>query len=228
MEKTIELKLEEKKDYRFEEALKTLRTNLQFCGTNIKTILFTSAVPGEGKSQIVFSEAESLAALGKKVLIVDADIRKSVLLARYQVDKETGGLSEYLSGQKKLDDVVFKTNISGLDIIFSGPYSPNPSELLAEPLFKKALEEKRESYDYILIDTPPMGGLIDGAIIARECDGAVLVIESGAVSRRVLKRVKAQLERSGCRILGAVLNKVKSEANGYYGKQYDKYYGNKQ
>lgn len=227
MEKTIELKLEEKKDYRFEEALKTLRTNLQFCGTNIKTILFTSAVPGEGKSQIVFSEAESLAALGKKVLIVDADIRKSVLLARYQVDKETGGLSEYLSGQKKLDDVVFKTNIPGLDIIFSGPYSPNPSELLAEPLFKKALEEKREDYDYILIDTPPMGGMIDGAIIARECDGAVLVIESGAVSRRVVKRVKEQLEKSGCRILGAVLNKVKPEANGYYGKQYDKYYSNK-
>lgn len=226
MGKTIELKLEEKKDYRFEEALKTLRTNLQFCGTNIKTIMFTSAVPGEGKSQIAFSEAESLTALGKKVLLIDADIRKSALLARYQVNGETGGLSEYLSGQKKLDDILCKTNIAGLDVIFSGPYSPNPSELLAEPLFKRALEEKRECYDYILIDTPPMGALIDGAIIAKECDGAVLVIEAGVVSRRVEKRVKEQLEKSGCRILGAVLNKVKPESNGYYGKKYDKYYNN--
>lgn len=227
MENRIELKLEEKenRDFHFEEALKTLRTNIQFCGTNIKTVMFTSAVPGEGKSQITFSEAESLATLGRRVLLIDADIRKSVLLSRYQINQETGGLSEYLSGQKTLEEVIYKTNVPNLDMILSGPYSPNPAELLAEPLFKRLLNEKRDEYDYILIDTPPMGGLIDGAIIAKECDGAIMVIESGAVSRRLEKKVKDQIEKSGCRILGAVLNKVKAEHNSYYGKKYDKYYG---
>ena len=203
---TVEIQIQEKEDFHFEEALKILRTNIQFSGSNIKVIMFTSAVPGEGKSQITFSEAMSLAALGRRVLLIDADIRKSVLLNRYQVKQEVGGLSEYLSGQRRLDEVLCHTTIRNLDVIFAGPYSPNPSELLADPIFARLLEEMREEYDYVLIDTPPMAGTTDGAIVARQCDGAIIVIESGAVSRRLAKRVKGQLEKSGCRILGAVLN----------------------
>ena len=219
---TVEIQTQEKEDFHFEEALKMLRTNIQFSGSNIKVIMFTSAVPGEGKSQITFSEAMSLAALGRRVLLIDADIRKSVLLNRYQVKQEVGGLSEYLSGQRRLDEVLCHTTIRNLDVIFAGPYSPNPSELLADPIFARLLEEMREEYDYVLIDTPPMAGTTDGAIVARQCDGAIIVIESGAVSRRLAKRVKGQLEKSGCRILGAVLNKVDMKSNSYYGKYYGK------
>lgn len=221
----VDIKAQGKEEFHFTEALKTLRTNIQFCGSNIQVIMFTSAIPGEGKSRITFSEARSLAELGRRVLLIDADIRKSVLLDRYNVQQEVGGLSEYLSGQKEIGEVLCSTNIPNLHIIFAGPYSPNPSELLAEPAFRELLDQMRNEYDYILIDTPPMAGMTDGAIVARECDGAILVIESGAVSRRIEKRVKDQLEKSGCRILGAVLNKVDTKSSSYYGKQYGKYYG---
>ena len=115
--------------------------------------------------------------------------------------------------------------------IRDSPYSPNPAELLEEKLFTSLLEYARGEFDYIMIDTPPMANLIDGAIVARQCDGAVMVIESGAISYKVEQRVKAQLEKSGCRILGVVLNKVDVRAQGYYGtygkygkyKKYDAY-----
>lgn len=211
-----------KDDYNYNEAIKTLRTNLQFCGSNIRTIMFTSAMPDEGKSDVVFAAAQSLAQIGKKVLLIDADIRKSVLVSRYQLEQEVCGLTQYLSGQKKLDEVLYDTNVDGLSVIFAGPYSPNPAELLEEELFQKLLEYGREFFDYILIDTPPMANLIDGAIIARSCDGAVMVIESGAISYRLEQKVKEQLDKSGCRILGAVLNKVDIRNEAYYGK-YGKY-----
>ena len=115
-------------------------------------------------------------------------------------------------------------------MILAGPYSPNPAELLEDELFKVLLENAKELYDYIIIDTPPMLNLIDGAIIANQCDGAVIVVESGGISYRMAQKVKSQLEKSGCRILGAVLNRVGGEYGSgyykkYYGKYYKKYYG---
>ena len=118
--------------------------------------------------------------------------------------------------------IFYETNVNGLEVMFAGPYSPNPAELLEEDMFTKLIKWARESYDYVVIDTPPMGNLIDGAIVARHCDGAVLVIESGAISFRLLQKVKAQLEKSGCRILGTVLNKVTVDHSGYY-RYYGKY-----
>ena len=105
-QKTVKLKKETEDDYQYKEALKTLRTNLQFCGSNIRVIMFTSAMPDEGKSQVSFSVAESLAQIGKKVLFVDMDIRKSILVSRYQIQESVFGLSQYLSGQKTLEDVI--------------------------------------------------------------------------------------------------------------------------
>lgn len=90
-------------------------------------------------------------------------------------------------------------------------------------MFGDMISKLKERYDYIIVDTPPMGNLIDGAIVARQCDGAVMVIESGSISYRLEQRVKGQLEKSGCRILGVVLNKVNMERNGYYSKYYGKY-----
>ena len=212
-----------KDDYHYNEAIKTLRTNIQFCGNGIKTIMLTSSLPDEGKSDITFAMASSLAQIGKKVVMVDADIRKSVLVSRYQLEREVSGLSQYLSGQRSLENVIYDTNIENFSMIFAGPYSPNPAELLEESLFGDMISKLKERYDYIIVDTPPMGNLIDGAIVARQCDGAVMVIESGSISYRLEQRVKGQLEKSGCRILGVVLNKVNMKRNGYYSKYYGKY-----
>lgn len=205
-------------DYSYNEAIKTLRTNIQFCGHNIRTVMFTSSIPDEGKSELTFETARSLGQIGKKVLLIDADIRKSVLASRCHVKQEVDGLSQYLSGQKSAEEVIYDTDIANLSVIFAGPYAPNPSELLEEDQFKKLLEYAREYFDYILIDTPPMVNLIDGAIVASHCDGAIMVIESGAISYRLEQKVKRQLEKSGCRILGAVLNKVDVRRDPYYGK----------
>ncbi|MGN0405919.1 MAG: CpsD/CapB family tyrosine-protein kinase [Bariatricus sp.] len=233
MSAVLTLNNTERKDY-FEEAIKTLRTNIQFCGSNLKTIMFTSSLPDEGKSATACAVAASLGSIGKKVLLIDADIRKSVFIKRYEIKGNPNGLSQYLSGQKKLAEVCYGTNIENMDIILAGPYSPNPAELLEDSLFRELLDSAREKYDYIIIDTPPMASVIDGAIIAGLCDGAVIVVESGVVSCRLVQRVKLQLEKSGCRILGVVLNRVNMEKEGgyykkyygkYYGKYYSKYYG---
>ena len=133
------------------------------------------------------------------------------------------GLSQFLSGQKKLDEVLYATNVEFLDVIFSGPFSPNPAELLEEELFTNLVERSKAEYDYIIIDTPPITNVIDAAIVAKVCDGAALVIESGAISYRIAQRVKQQLEKTGCRILGVVLNKVGGENSGYYSKYYGSY-----
>ena len=209
MRQTVALNRSMKDDYHYNEAIKTLRTNIQFCGSGIRVIMMTSALPDEGKSDMAFALASSLAQIGKRVLLIDADIRKSVLVSRYQLEDEVCGLSQYLSGQKPLEEIRYATSVENLHMIFSGPYSPNPAELLE---------------DYLIIDTPPMGNLIDGAIVGRQCDGAVMVVESGAVSYRLEQRVKNQLEKSGCRILGVVLNKIDPEYNSYgYYTRYGKY-----
>lgn len=212
-----------KPNYFYEEAVKTLRTNVQFGGRGIQSIVLTSCFPNEGKSDIVMQLAREFGNMGKKVLLLDADIRKSALAARYQVTQTVRGLSQYLSGQTTLPAIIYQTNFDGVDVIFSGPSAPNPSELLEDEAFAELLAEMKRHYDYILIDTPPINGIIDAAVIAKQCDGAILVIESKLVSYRIAQKAKDQLEKSGCRILGAVLNKVDQEQDRYYSK-YGYYY----
>ena len=117
---TVELRREMRDDYNYKESIKTLRTNIQFCGSSIRAIMFTSSLPDEGKSDVSFALAESLAQIGKKTVLIDADIRKSVLVARYQLKCEVAGLSQYLSGQKTLEDVVYQTNEENLSVILPG------------------------------------------------------------------------------------------------------------
>lgn len=210
-------------DYFYEEAIKTLRTNVQFAGTRIRTIVLTSCYPNEGKSDIVFQLAAEMGKIGKRILILDADIRKSSFVKRFQVKGKIAGLSQYLSGQCEMEDIIYNTNFTGVDMIFSGPVAPNPSELLGQETFTELLHGLRKKYDYVLIDTPPVANLIDAAVVAGCCDGAILVIESDLVSRKVAAKAKEQLEISGCRVLGAVLNKVDVRKNKYYSKY--GYYG---
>ncbi|MBM6751512.1 CpsD/CapB family tyrosine-protein kinase [Mediterraneibacter glycyrrhizinilyticus] len=210
-------------DYFYEEAIKTLRTNIQFAGMDIKTITVTSCYPNEGKSDIAFQLAKEIGNMNKKVLFVDADIRKSSMMNRYQVKSRVSGLTQYLSGQVGRNEIFYNTNFPNLDIIFAGPMAPNPSELLEQASFEALMEFERSFYDYVIVDTPPIGNLIDAAVVAKQCDGAILVIESGAVSRRVAEKAKEQLEKSGCRVLGAVLNKVDMRRDRYYSRYSSKY-----
>lgn len=211
------------------ESLRALRTNIQFCGDDVKTILFTSTVPNEGKSTVVLDLARSIGAAGQKVLILDTDMRKSIILSEYSVRTENHeqifGLSHYLSGQKKMEESIYSTNMEHVDIIFAGRSVPNPTEILGKKYFTDLLEYGRENYDYVLVDCAPVTAAIDAVLVAHYCDGAMLVIAQGEVSSRAIADSKRQLESSGVRILGAVLNKVQMD-NSHYGRYYGKYYGN--
>lgn len=212
-----------KEDYFYEEAMKLLRTNVQYLGVDVRTILFTSCYENEGKSDVSFQLAKEIGNMGKRVLFVDADIRKSDLLNRYSVEQETYGLSQFLSGQVEAREIIYTTNFQNMDIIFSGPVAPNPSELLEEREFEVLLKVLKKQYDYIIIDSPPIRSVTDAAVVARQCDGVILVIESEMVSYKEAQKAKAQIEKTGCRLLGAVLNKVNMKKDRYY-KKYHRYY----
>ena len=224
--KNIVLSNTNPEDYFFEEAIKMLRTNVQFSGKNNKVILLTSCWSGEGKSDISFNLAVHLGKAGKKVLLIDADIRKSVYKSRYDIKEETQGLSQYLSGQvEQIDEVVCKTNYENVYMILAGPYAPNPTEMLGDELFGQLLKAAKQVFQYVIIDTPPLGIVVDAAVIGQYCDGAIIVVEKDATSYRLCQKVKAQLEKSGCKILGAVLNKAATKGVSYYGKKYAGKYG---
>lgn len=214
--------------YGMKEELNTLRTNIQFAGVDKKVLLGTSCLSGEGKSNTLYRLALSLTELGKKVLVIDADMRKSVMVNIVEEGVVEQGLSHYLSGQCNLADAVYGTNVRGLHILFAGPVPPNPTELLSSALFEETVKSFREIYDYVLIDAPPLGLVVDASIIAKVCDAAVLVIEANSIKYRFAQEVKEKLEATGCPILGVVLNKVERKKSGkYYGKYYNKYYGEK-
>lgn len=213
-----------KMDFSANETYKTLRTNIQFCGDDVKAIMFTSCTPSEGKSSVSFNLAASFAEDGKRVIFIDADLRKSVIIGRYKVGPVGKGLTHYLSGQCGLEDAIRRTNIENMDIIFAGSCPPNPAELLNHVRFKSMVEALKDNYDYVIIDTPPLGTVIDSAIVAKVCDGAILVLAAKAVSYKFAQYVKQQLEKTNCRILGVVLNKIPVEKKGYYSKYYGKYY----
>ena len=211
------------KDYYSSEAYKTLRTNIEFFGSDNKVIVLTSSTPNEGKSTVALGLAVSLCDNGKRVLFVDADLRKSVLIGRHRVTKEVKGLSHYLSGQAEMNDVVCRTQEPGLFVIFAGVVPPNPSELLGQKQFEDLIEKAKEMYDYVIIDAPPLGSVIDAAVISRVCDASVFVVAANTVSHKYVRSVKEQLEKTGCPIIGVVLNKVDLKNNRYYGKYYGHY-----
>lgn len=212
-------------DFQINEAYKQLRTNIQFSGSSVKAIALTSCIPGEGKSSVSLNLAISLAEAGKKVIFLDCDLRKSVLAGRHKVNKGGKGMTHYLTGQNSFDEVAMSSNIENLHVVFAGPVPPNPSELLGDESFKTLIPLLKRRYDYVIIDTPPLGSVIDAAVVAKECDGAVLIIESGKISNKFAKRTLSQLEKSNCRILGTILNKVDISEKSYYGRYYGKYYG---
>jgi capsular exopolysaccharide synthesis family protein len=226
--KTTVLKLAGGNDFFTQESFKTLRTNVQFCGQDVRVVAVTSCHENEGKTVISLNLAKSFAELGKRVLVIDADMRKSVIAGRHTSAKRPAGLSEVLSGLVEVGECVYETQIPGLHLMFSGQYPPNPVELLSSAHFTKLVQKARESYDYVIVDTPPLGLVIDAAVIAPQCDGVMLVMANHAVRFRQAQEVVSQLEKSGAKILGVVRNNVGPKGNPYgkrYGKAYGKAYG---
>ena len=224
MEK-IELRLEKYDNYFVNESFKILRTNLQFCGSQYKVINITSCDANEGKTTIALMLAKSLSDINKRVVYVDCDLRKSVVSVRYTDAKSAKGLSEYLTGLANKDEIIRNTQFDDFDIVVSGPHCPNPVDLMMGEKFVKLMEELKEEYDYVIVDTPPLGLVIDSAVIATTCDAAVMVISAGRIRYRQAKKTKAQLEKSGCKILGAVLNFADKKSENYYKKYYKRTYG---
>ncbi len=222
----IELKINLYDNYFLNESFKTLRTNLQFCGTENKVIDITSCDQNEGKTTIALLLSKCLSDIDKKVIFVDCDMRKSVVASRYTNARSVKGLSEYLSGFAEFDEILCETQHEGFDMIVSGPYCPNPVELLMGEKFTQLLAQLKEKYDYVIIDTPPLGLVIDSAVVAKNSDAAIMVVNSGKVRYRQAKATKAQLEKSGCKILGVILNHASKNGDRYYKKYYKRYYGN--
>jgi capsular exopolysaccharide synthesis family protein len=212
--------------YAVEEALNRLRINIKFCGKNTKVILIVSSVPDEGKSFVSVQLWRMLAEAGFRSILVDTDLRKSVLKQRhnFSVEGELQGLDYYLSGQSEYDDIIYETNVKNGDIIPCSNTLENPATLFEDPRFKELFGKLSEEYRYVIVDAPPLVNVSDGALIASMCDGAILVVNSGETPKALVRQSMNQLERSDCKLLGVVLNKAEVANRSYY-KHYGKYYG---
>jgi capsular exopolysaccharide synthesis family protein len=190
------------------EAYRTLRTNIEFSsvGKEVKVLMITSATREEGKTTTAVNLAVSMAHAGKRVLLIDADLRQSAIHRNLSLPNETG-LAHYLALQAELKDVVKSTHISNLDAIVSGGIPPNPAELLTMNRMDHLLEELKEKYDAIILDTPPALTVTDAQIIAAKSDGVILVVQHGKVKRETAKKVKGYLTHVNARLLGVVFNK---------------------
>ena len=211
-------------DYYAEEAYKILRTNIEFSGYDNQVIVLTSCQPNEGKSTTSLQLALALSDAGEKVLFIDADLRKSVMSGRFEIKGKVQGLSHFLAGKSEVSDVMYKVKGREMAVIFSGVVPPNPAEMLGKKRFAAMINGARKAFDYIIIDAPPIGSVIDAAIIAKVCDSSILVIQAGAIKKKFAQAVKSQMERSGCPLLGVVINKADKKTNSYYGERYGGYY----
>ena len=202
-----------------EEYYNALCTNIQLSGDKLKVISVTSVNPGEGKSTTSINIALSFARAGYKTLLIDGDIRNSVMSGVFKSREKITGLTEFLSGTTDLSHGLCDTNIENLFVVQSGSVSPNPAALLQSKNFNDMIETLRKYFDYIIVDTAPIGIVIDAAIIVQKCDASILVAEAGVAKRREVQKAKSQLEHTGKPFLGVVLNKfdVQREIYGSYG-----------
>ena len=235
--RNCEIQSLEKMDFQGEEALNSICTNLSFVGRNKKRFVVTSCTENEGKSSLVMHIMQNLAGRNKKVVVVDCDLRKSVLLSHFSIRLDGGtptGLAQFLAGYCTLEEAVYATNIKGGYLIPAGKEIANPMPLLDSPEFAQLMDYLSQAFDVVLLDAPPIGMVVDGAVVAKNCDGVVLVIEHAKRRKgEVLDAVK-QIRQSGCPVVGCIINRVsvrtRSERS-YYKNHYYSYshysgYGN--
>jgi capsular exopolysaccharide synthesis family protein len=198
------------------EAYKMLRTNIQFSSLrrDIKTILVTSGIMGEGKSSTAANLAVVMAQNGKKTILIDCDQRKPSIHRVFKLSN-TKGLSDLLIDKYEFKDVIQNVFIDNLHVITSGKLSPNPSELISSKNMQNFINMLKGEYEYIILDTPPVTVVTDAQILSRYVDGCVLVVSSEEGTKRVAVRSRELLSMVNARILGVVLNKVKTNKKEY-------------
>lgn len=213
------------------EAINTLCTNLTFSGDGIKRIMVTSCHASEGKSTISMNIMRTMARLGKKVVLVDADLRRSMITKDYKLQfpsPDCLGLTHLLAGMAREEEVLYATDIPGASIVPVMKTVSSSLSLLNSNKMEKLLELLAQYFDYVIVDAPPIGALIDAAQIARYCDGTLLVVSYNTVRKQELIDAKQQLEATGCPILGTVINQAEFDAyinrKYYYKSYYNSYY----
>ncbi|AJQ26010.1 CpsD/CapB family tyrosine-protein kinase [Pelosinus fermentans] len=204
------------------EAYRTLRTNIQFSKTDgeLKTIMFTSSGPGEGKSTTIANTAVALAQSGKKVILVDCDLRKPVQHKIF--GKKNRGVTNILVEEIEADHFIQETQVENLRLLTSGPIPPNPSELLGSAKMQELIKYLKTQADYVIIDAPPVIAVTDASVLASKVDGITLIINSGSVRPEMAQKAKDLLIKANGHLLGVILNRVEIEEEHAY---YYYYYG---
>lgn len=212
------------------EAMNSLCTNLSYCGKDIRKIMITSRYASEGKSYVAMNLMRMMARLGKTVVLVDADLRASGIQGRYQLHSHDGryfGLTEYLSCQCALNDIVYQTDIPNAYMIPAGHVAPNPLALLDSMAMMELMDWLGTQFDVVLMDTPPVCVVSEGVALAKFCDGTLLVVGYRKGKKDEIGTAVKQIRQTGSRMLGAVLNnvKLKNLSNKYYYYHSERYYG---
>ena len=215
--------------YAGKEAINTLCMNLTFSGEHIQKILLTSCHASEGKTFLALNIVRTLAKLDKKAVLVDCDLRRSSIARKYLDHREgpVKGLAHYLSGLASMDNVLYQVaNVPNMAIVPCGRHVSNPLPLISSSKLQELLDGLAERMEYVIVDAPPVGVLIDAAKIATSCDGTLLVVNYNAVRKQELIHAQEQLEQSGCPILGTVINRADFgnylSRKQYYSQYYDR------
>lgn len=218
--------------FAFVESYKSLRTNLEFIAASkhYNTFAITSAGPMDGKSTVAMNLALTLGESGKRVILVDADLRKASIAHYIGISSRANGITSVLSGESELEDVIVKWPDKPVDVLTVGMIPTNPSELVGSSGMVKILEKLSQTYDYVLVDTPPVAVVTDAAIVSRIVDGVILVARSEETTKQALKNSKRVLDDVNAHIIGVVLNDYNASNHGrkdnyYYSYSY-KSYGN--
>ncbi|MCM8711384.1 CpsD/CapB family tyrosine-protein kinase [Clostridium sp. SYSU_GA19001] len=204
------------------EAFRTLRTNIQFSSLDeeLKTIVVTSTQPGEGKSTVVSNLAITMAQTGKKVLLIDCDLRKPTIHKKLGISNQDG-LTSLLSKEKSAEEVIKASSIPNFYVLTSGPIPPNPAELLGSKRFKALIKELGEVFNVILLDAPPVLAVTDAQLLSTFCSGVVFVAGYGQAEKHAIVRAKELIDKVGGKILGVVINKIPAKSKSYYYYSYD-------
>lgn len=231
-EKTLRLALGDDVPFGYVEAYKSLRTNINFISSteSVKSIVVTSALPRESKSNVSVNLAVSLATEGKKVVLVDCDLRKPAIHSYLFMGRNVKGLTDVLSEKCTLTEAIGEIEDLGIYVLPAGAIPPNPSEMLAQEKMHKVIETLVEEFDFVIVDAPPISIVTDAAVLGKYVDGAVLVIRSKFASRDAISVAKRKLTDVDVKILGAVVTRFeakKAAKSGYYSYGYGYDYGYK-
>ena len=205
-------------DAQLRDSIKTLRTNIEFAGIDktIKSVAVTSADVGVGKSMVSICLAVAMAETGRRTLLIDNDFRHPQIANRLGI-RCRYALSDLLSGSVRIEDVCVDTQIPNLFVFDSGSRRiSNPVEILSSVRYREVLNVLYDAFDFLVIDTPPVGLFVDAAVISSQVEGVLLVIQKGKTKREAVKASMSQLEKANAHILGAVLNGASHTASDYY------------